>query len=127
MSARAANIYRTVDLESAPKTVLLERLFARCLRDIDDARRAIAVRDIHAKAAALDHAGQIVTELLAALDHAAAPQLAGNLGGLYRFVMARLSEANLSLTTPPLDHAERVMRELGDAFAQAHAKMASGK
>lgn len=122
MSARAANIYRQVDLDSAPKTVIVERLFARFLRDVEDARAAIGVRDIAAKAAALDHAGMIVTELLAALDYDAAPELANNLAGLYRFVSVRLAEANLSLTTPPLDHAARVMRELGDAFAEAHRK-----
>lgn len=122
MSARAANIYKNVDLDSAPKTVIVDRLFARCLRDIDDARAAITARDIPAKAAALDHAGMIVIELLAALDYTAAPELANNLAGLYRFVSARLAEANLSLTTPPLDHAARVMRELGEAFAEAHRK-----
>ena len=34
MLARAANAYRRVDLESAPKTQILERLFDRCLADI---------------------------------------------------------------------------------------------
>ncbi len=118
MSARAANTYRKVDLESAPKSQVLVRLFERFARDLDDARRAIAGKDIHAKAASLDHASQIVTELIAALDHAAAPELAKNLDALYRFVVARLAEANLGLSVGPLDQATRVMKELGAAFAQ---------
>jgi flagellar secretion chaperone FliS len=121
MYARAANAYRRVDLESAPKTQIVERLFDRCVRDIADARAAIEVRDIHKKAAALDHALQIVVELKASLDVASAPELCANLAALYDFVSARLSDANATLALPPLDQATRVMTELGDAFRSAHA------
>jgi flagellar protein FliS len=122
MLARAANVYRRVDLESAPKTQIVERLFDRCVRDIAAARTAIEARDIHKKAAAIDHALQIVVELKAALDVAAAPELCANLGALYDFVSERLIEANTRLVLPPLDQATRVMTELGDAFRKAHAR-----
>lgn len=121
MNARAANAYRRVDLESAPKTQIVERLFDRCVRDIADARAAIERRDIQSKATALDHAMQIVGELKASLDVAAAPELCANLAALYDFVAQRLIDANATLATPPLDQATRVMRELGDAFRTAHA------
>ena len=121
MHARAANAYRRVDLESAPKTQIVERLFDRCVRDIADARAAIAARDIPKKAAALDHAIQIVVELKASLDAAAAPELCANLAALYDFVSERLSEANAALALPPLDQATRIMTEIGDAFRGAHA------
>ena len=119
MFARAATAYRQVDLSSAPKADILIRLFRRCLHDIDLARRAIVARDVSGKAAALDHAGRIVVELRAALDHAAAPALAGNLDALYRFVHDQLSAANLQLTPGPLDAATRVMTELAEAFSAA--------
>ena len=122
MLARAAQAYRRVDLESAPKTRILERLFDRCLLDIAAARAAIAVRDIPAKAAALDHAHQIVGQLKAALAVDAAPELCANLAALYDFVIVQLTQANATLTTPPLDQATRVMTELGEAFRQAHAR-----
>jgi flagellar protein FliS len=121
MFARAANAYRRVDLESAPKTQIVERLFDRCVRDIADARAAIAVRDIPKKASALDHALQIVVELKASLDVAAAPELCANLAALYDFVAERLIDANTTLALPPLDQATRVMTELGEAFRGAHA------
>ena len=121
MFARAANAYRRVDLESAPKTQIVERLFDRCVRDIADARAAIAARDIHTKATALDHALQIVVELKASLDVAAAPELCANLAALYDFVADRLITANTTLALPPLDQATRVMTELGEAFRGAHA------
>jgi flagellar protein FliS len=121
MNARAANAYRRVDLESAPKTQIVERLFERCVRDIADARAAIEARDIQRKAFAIDHALQIVVELKASLDVAAAPELCANLAALYDFVAQRLIDANAALSLPPLDQATRVMAELGDAFRSAHA------
>ena len=122
MLARAANAYRRVDLESAPKTQILERLFDRCLADIAAARTAIEARDVKTKAQMLDHALQIVVELKASLDPAAAPVLCENLSALYDFVTERLVSASVTLTVPPLDQATRVMRELGEAFRAAHAK-----
>jgi flagellar protein FliS len=122
MLARAANLYRQVDLESAPKTQILERLFARCLLDITTARAAIEVRDVKTKAAALDHALRIVVELKASLDASAAPVLCENLAALYDFVTDRLVSASLTMTQSPLDQATRVMTELGEAFRGAHAR-----
>jgi flagellar protein FliS len=122
MLARAANAYRRVDLESAPKTQIVDRLFARFLVDLTTARGAIAIKDIKNKAAALDHALQIVGELRASLDFASAPELCTNLAALYDFVMAKLNEANATLALPPLDQAARVMAELGEAFRGAHAR-----
>jgi flagellar protein FliS len=122
MLARAANAYRRADLESAPKTKILERLFDRFLADITSAREAIEAGDIRKKALALDHALQIVVELQASLDPRAAPELCANLAALYDFVTDRLVSASLTLTVPPLDQAVRVMSELGEAFRAAHAR-----
>jgi flagellar protein FliS len=122
MHARAANAYRRVDLDSAPKHDVLLRLFERFLADLDAARAAIVSRDIVKKAAAIDHALRIVAELDAALDHAAAPELCANLQALYRFVTERLSAANLQLDARPLDDSTRVMTELAASFREAAAR-----
>ena len=122
MLARAANAYRQTDLDSAPKTLIVERLFERCLTDLDHARAAIDDRDVRRKALALDHALQIVAELKASLDADAAPELCANLAALYDFVTERVVAASLAMTTAPLDQATRVVRELADAFRQAHAR-----
>lgn len=122
MHARAANAYRRVDLDSAPKHDVLARLFGRFLADLDAARAALAVRDVAKKAAALDHALRIVAELEAALDHAAAPELCANLQALYRFVGDCLSTANLKLDPKPLDDAARIMGELAASFREAVAR-----
>ncbi len=119
MYARAALAYRDVDLESAPKSDLVTRLFGRFLDDLERGRAAIAARDIEAKAAALDHAVRIVVELRASLDHEAAPELCANLDALYQFVLDQVYAASSSLTVAPLAHAARVMSQLRDAFVEA--------
>jgi len=119
---RAANAYQRVDLESAPKHRIVERLFERFARDLDEARGAIARKDIAKKAASLDHAMRIVAELEASLDHTAAPELCENLAALYGFVMRRLVDANTTLAPTALDDAGRIMRELDTAFREAHPR-----
>jgi flagellar protein FliS len=57
--------------------------------------------------------------LEAALDHEAAPDLAANLVRLYRFVFAKLSEANMKGDATPLAAAEKVITTLRDAFREA--------
>jgi flagellar protein FliS len=118
----AARAYRRVDLESAPKTQIVDRLFERFARDLEAARVALGAKDIHAKAAALTHASQIVVQLKMALDHKVAPEMCANLESLYNFVIDRLSESNLKLTTKPLDQAAAVMAGLAGAFKQAHSR-----
>jgi flagellar secretion chaperone FliS len=119
MYARAATAYQRVDLESAPKPQILDRLLGRMLTDVESARAAIAIRDIKAKAAAIDHATQIAVELRAALDYAAAPELCGNLAALYDYVIERLALANMQLDPRRLDEAAGVVTSLRDAFAKA--------
>jgi len=123
MYARAANIYAKVDLDSAPTTQIVERLYERFARDIETARAAIAARDIKGKSAALDHAMRIVVELRCALDHAKAPELCTKLDGLYGFVIDKINESNAKLDPKPLDHALRVMNSLGAGFRGAYEKM----
>lgn len=119
MSQRAAKLYRTVDLESAPKSQILERLLDRLHTDLSVARQAITDGKIEAKAAALGHAQQIIVELQAALDHAQAPEMCANLARLYDFVNERINTANVKLKTAPIDDAAPVVAAIADAFRQA--------
>lgn len=119
MSARAANAYRRVDLDSAPKQDVVGRLFERFLADLAVAKTAIAARDIAGKAKAIDHALRIVFELEASLDHEVAPELAANLQALYRFVADRVYHANIKLDPKALDDASKIMTELATSFREA--------
>lgn len=116
---RAAAAYKRVDLETAPKESILDRLFARFLADAATARAAILANDIQAKGNALNHAQQIIIELKAALDANAAPELVANLHQLYDFANARLTRANLKLAVTDIDDAVKVMNTVGTAFREA--------
>jgi len=89
---------------------------------VEAARVAVTARDIKGKAAAIDHALQIVSELAAALDHGAAPALAANLGSLYDFVSQRLSEASLTMKPGPLEPCPRIMGQPPAAFRAGAVK-----
>jgi len=121
-NARAANAYRRVDLESAPKEQILERLLERFLVDVTAARTAIAAGDIEGKAKAIGHASAIIVELRAALDPTVAPELCANLVRLYDFADSRLNVANLKLSTAALDDASRIIGVLCEGFRQARAR-----
>jgi flagellar biosynthetic protein FliS len=118
MNLRAARLYKRVDLESAPKPQILDRLYARLVADIDAATAAIEARDVAGKAAAIDHALRIVAELSAALDHRAAPGLCANLDALYAFVGEQLTAANQRLEVTPLASSRTVVAELRAAFQE---------
>ena len=118
-SRHAANAYRRVDLESAPKYQIVDRLYERFARDVEEARNALLAKDIKAKAKALDHALRIAVELKVALDHEAAPALCANLEALYDVVIKQPSECNSTLKVRPLDQAAKIMAELAIAFHEA--------
>jgi len=122
MYARAARAYRQVDLESAPKEEILDRLYARFDRDVCDAIEALVRKDMKAKARAITHASRITTELEAALDHASSPELCANLESLYSFIQSRITIGSCDLNVIALEEAKAVMAELRDAFKEARSR-----
>ncbi len=119
MYARAAKAYKQVDLESSSKAQILDKLYLRFVRDCEDAKAAIANGDVPAKAAAINHGNQIIMELVAALDHALAPDLCGNLAALYDYVLDRLAQSNIHNDVGLLDQAAAVVVQLREAFLEA--------
>jgi flagellar protein FliS len=120
MYARAAKAYKQVDLESSTKVQILDKLYLRFVRDCDDAKAAISGGNVAAKAAAINHGNQIIMELIAALDHALAPDLCGNLAALYDYVLDRLAQSNIHNDAALLDQASAVVMQLREAFVEAN-------
>lgn len=119
MHQRAVIAYKKVFVESASPVRVLDELYTRLLRDLDDASKAIGEGDIKAKSAAVSHGIAILTELDAALDHATAPEMSGNLSRLYNWCAGCLNEASLKLEIKPLDDARKVLVDIRDAFRKA--------
>ncbi|MBL4634629.1 MAG: flagellar export chaperone FliS [Kofleriaceae bacterium] len=119
MYARAAKVYQQVDLESSSKSKILDRLYLRFLRDCDDAKAAMDSSNVPVKAGAINHANQIIMELVAALDHELAPDLCGNLAALYDYVIDCLMQANMSNDKVLVEQAAAVVSQLREAFLEA--------
>jgi len=122
MYSRAAKLYKKVDLNSASKVQILDRLYLRLLKDIAEAKIAIQNKDLSAKASNLSHAGRIVTELKAALDFSVSSDLCENLMALYAFVERQFIDANRTNHEKPLEDARQVVQVLREAFKEASEK-----
>jgi flagellar secretion chaperone FliS len=119
MYSSALKAYRRNDLESAPKTDILDRLFSRLEADLRAGQSAITTRDIPGRARALDHASRILTELIAALDFKAAPELCGNLDALYRYCLSAIARASIERSAAALEQPLAVVATLRASFAEA--------
>jgi flagellar protein FliS len=64
----------------------------------------------------------VVSELLLALDHTAAPELCANLAAVYDFALSRLSDANREARPKPIDDVLRALTPLREAWALAVPK-----
>src|ERR1043166_2227667 len=94
MSGKAADRYKQVQANTSTPGELLLALYDGLFRFLNGAKvcfdnqQAPRGRELVAKA----HA--ILSELILALDHKAAPELCANLASVYDFALSRLSDAN---------------------------------
>jgi flagellar secretion chaperone FliS len=98
--------------------ILLLLLDAAAL-DLKKARMGIEDNQPKIKGEGISRAISIFTELDCALDHETGREMTENLSRLYRFIMDRLTIANLKNDVTALDEAEQVLVQLHDGFKQA--------
>ncbi len=87
--------------------------------DLKKARMGIEDNNPKVKGEAISRVVSILTELDCALDHETGKDLTENLSGLYRFMLDRLTTANLKNDLTALENAEKVLVHLHDGFKQA--------
>jgi flagellar protein FliS len=102
------------------------QLYQRLERDIDDAERHLAAREIEGAHLALMHAQEIVSALDLALDHRAWDG-ADDLSRLYRFVRERLIAANVAKDAAPLAACRTVIAPLSAAWRESWSTLAEAK
>lgn len=109
----AVSQYRTTKLAVQSPLSSLIALYEGTIRFLRQAIESEEKRDLAARGMSLSRAHAIVTELRAALDHAAAPEIAGRLDGLYEFVQHRITEATIrgraAEVTPGIEVMERLL------------------
>ncbi len=116
--ARAQAAYASDGLATTPSTKLLVLLLQRAMRDLDDARRALAGSNIEAAHTALMHAQDIIHELHLALDPDGFDG-GRSLADLYGYLTERLIAANSTKRTEIVDECEQLLAPIAEAFTEA--------
>ena len=108
----------TLDTASGPRVVVMA--YERLDRDIAGALSALADGDLPTVHELLCHAQDLVHELHGMLD-VDAWEHGPSLAAIYRYVIVRLTEANMTKLAAPATEARNLLAELGDAFRSASA------
>jgi len=122
MLGKAADRYKEVRANTSTPGELLLALYDGLFRFINSARLCFENKQDARGREFVGKAHAVVSELLLALDHAAAPELCGNLAAVYDFALSRLSDANRHAQTKPLDDVARALTPLREAWALAVPK-----
>jgi flagellar protein FliS len=110
--------YQSSRVETASPVQIVVALYDGALRFLRVAEDAMTRKDHAAKGHALQRAHAVVTELVATLDHGAAPELCAQLEQLYLFVLDRINTANAQADPGPAAEARRVLEQLRGAWAE---------
>ena len=107
---------------ASPQQVLV-MLYDRLALDLERAQKAVAAGDRQTASEQLQHAQEIVLELLSSLQVDAwegGPRLAA----LYNWLLNELMQANVKLDTNRISSCRQVVEPLRDAWRQAAATLA---
>ena len=122
--AAGSAAYRRVEVETATPEKLVVMLYNGAIRHVEDAKRAVLIKDLGRTHDHLIRAQEIVTELRGALNFAAG-EVAQNLDRIYDYVHRLLVQANLKKDAAPLDECLGHLRELRDAWDEIAARPAA--
>ena len=124
----AALRYGQMQNQTSSRERLMVLLFQAALRHMRNGAVALEQSRKAEAIVVLNKANDIVLELHATLDARAAPQLAEQLGEIYRFVASRLLSGIMRADARLVREAERAFAPLVDAFEQAELQArASGR
>lgn len=115
----AVNRYKEVRATTSTPAELLVALYDGVFRFVNAGKLCFEHKQPARAREQIAKARNIVSELLIALDHDAAPELCANLASLYDFCLDRLMLANRHGTSDPLDDVLRVLTPLREAWKTA--------
>jgi flagellar secretion chaperone FliS len=111
-----------LDTASGPRVVVMA--YERLDRDIASALSALTDGNLAVAHELFCHAQDLVHELNGMLD-VDAWEHGPSLAAIYRYVIVRLTEANMTKSAAPATEARNLLGELGDAFRQASVTTAA--
>lgn len=109
---RGAAMYQNSRVVGARPEMLVVLLYERLLADLRGGAQAIEDADYELKADRLDHALDILFELLSTLDHDSGGEIAGQLASLYGFFIAEITAVSRSLDVPRLQRVTTMIEGL---------------
>lgn len=101
---------------SASPVQLVVMLYDGSLRFMEEAKRAMAVKDLETQNHKLQKAQKIVMELMSTLNFQAGGDISKNLLSLYSFVLNELVEGNVNDDPARIDNAMKTMSELREGW-----------
>ncbi len=122
MQGKAADRYKQVRANTSTPGELLLALYDGLFRFLNGAKVCFENQQAPRGRELVCKAHAVVSELMLALDHAAAPELCANLAAVYDFALSRLSEANRHATVKPVEDVIRALTPLREAWALAVPK-----
>lgn len=108
--SKARDEYLESEILSAGPVRRVQLLYMGALEAIGKARVALAAKDIPTRAAQVNKAFDILTELALSLDHTRGAPVTRELIELYDYAQRCLIEGNASQTVQPFANAERVLK-----------------
>lgn len=100
------------------KESLLIMLYEGALRFIRLAQFSIVNKNFNEKGENISKVIAIITELDCALDHKIGGEIAANLSALYRYIINKLTDANINNDSGSLDEVENILTPLKDTFKE---------
>lgn len=122
MHGKAADRYKQVRASTSTPGELLLALYDGLFRFLNGAKLCLENQQASRGRELIGKARAILDELSMALNPEVAPELCANLSGLYNFALFKLSEANRSGQTEPIDEVLRVLSPLREAWQLAVPK-----
>jgi len=111
-----AHAYRRDEVMTDSPLRLVVRVFGGALTAIDRARNYASAGNLNAYRHELSRANGLVSELMAALDRDNGGEVATQLESLYEYTLTQLLRPRAQADVHALNHAERVLRTLKEAF-----------
>lgn len=111
---------------AATGTRLVVLMYDGAIGALNRALAAMETGDLEGRCKAVNMAMDILTQLCLALDHEQGGQIAGNLGNLYRFMIARLVRTNLLNDPQPARDVLKLLESLYSAWRTLDEQIAAG-
>jgi flagellar protein FliS len=122
MHHRGADAYRRTEVQSSSPLALVVMLYDGAIRFVQEARQAIATRDVRARTQAVSRALAIIAELQNTLNVAEGGDVARELDRLYSYMSTRL----LDVTARADDDAAKEVQKLLQTLREGWSQIAAG-